>query len=666
MKKNLMICLFLCMANISNAQIEGGYQADGYFFHPTSSRSTGAIKFLTLISPNVYEAYLSDLGSTYTFRFSIDATNHLTGWTAGGSTPVEPASGFMTADNPGNFTFNTFQPGTAGFTQSIYNNTYDPATRTFYMHYGYAIGSTGQNGYTRQVYEKWTWSPGVHISSVTPMTGGRDTKITLRGSGFTTVPQTYYDIQFGGELADSVAVLSDTLIYAWPSYGSSGDVLVGNAVSSDYVPGFTYLPTDPPTNLQWQYTGPPGFSTSRAKDININIDNEGNPVVAYVDSLSGKATAMRYVSGSWISLGFASFGKCSHLKMNMDNYGNPIVAYVDSFNLNRISVFRLSGGTWFGLSMPVVHTWRFSMTTDKNNITYVGVEGDDGSINVYKYNYSPWTLSANIASTIVIPADITMAMDTATNTPYLLYRSYINNTEGWTGMKLTGSLWTVVGNAQFANSTTWGVDFPDMKIDKNSVPVVLSQEDNGFERLSCFKPVNNTWTPVSQRFFSGTRARLTSLTLDKYNTPFAAFYDVTAQGLTVMGISPLTNNWDTVGPRGFKPMYPYILPTMAITCNNHTAYVAFADETQGGKISVMQINTICYNNINTWTGEVSNAWENPGNWGCGTAPQPTSNVLIPTGSVVTVNSSTTINSLYVQTGASVTVGAGVVLTVLHP
>jgi uncharacterized delta-60 repeat protein len=67
---------------------------------------------------------------------------------------------------------------------------------------------------------------------------------------------------------------------------------------------------------------------------------------------------------------------------------------------------------------------------------------------------------------------------------------------------------------------------------------------------------------------------------------------------------------------------------------------------------------------NEWTGAVSNEWENPANWLCGTVPGSFEDVIINTGNVL-INSNVTINSLLVTTGAVLTVGGGYTLTVLH-
>ena len=136
---------------------EAYYTTTGFVFHPSSPRALDDTKYLATVGTTTCLAPLADLyGSGYYFQFDVDASNALTNWDA---TPVAPpSSGFMTADNPGATDYSAAAPdapGTDPWIQSTYNNTYDPATRTFWMHYGYGSGSTNQNGFTRQFYEKW-------------------------------------------------------------------------------------------------------------------------------------------------------------------------------------------------------------------------------------------------------------------------------------------------------------------------------------------------------------------------------------------------------------------------------------------------------------------------------------------------------------------------------
>jgi photosystem II stability/assembly factor-like uncharacterized protein len=67
---------------------------------------------------------------------------------------------------------------------------------------------------------------------------------------------------------------------------------------------------------------------------------------------------------------------------------------------------------------------------------------------------------------------------------------------------------------------------------------------------------------------------------------------------------------------------------------------------------------------NTWTGAVSNLWENPANWSCGVVPQSTTDVYINSGTVI-ISSNTAIGSLHVITGVNFIVNAGVSLIITH-
>ncbi len=67
---------------------------------------------------------------------------------------------------------------------------------------------------------------------------------------------------------------------------------------------------------------------------------------------------------------------------------------------------------------------------------------------------------------------------------------------------------------------------------------------------------------------------------------------------------------------------------------------------------------------NTWLGAVNNVWENPANWSCGTIPDIYTDVIIPSGNVQ-LNSNTSVNSLTISPGATLTVAAGINLTVIH-
>jgi hypothetical protein len=147
---------YLCLFQIKN-QWDGCYDVTGYFFHPTVPRAlnfTGAsCKHVATVSDVRSEFELGDLAGWY-FRLDVSGTN-ITNYGSAGATPAPPSAGFMGSDNPGGTAYAPLTPGTAPWIHANYNNSYNPATKTFLLHYGYGAGSTGINGWTRQIYEKW-------------------------------------------------------------------------------------------------------------------------------------------------------------------------------------------------------------------------------------------------------------------------------------------------------------------------------------------------------------------------------------------------------------------------------------------------------------------------------------------------------------------------------
>jgi hypothetical protein len=94
-----------------------------------------------------------------------------------------------------------------------------------------------------------------------------------------------------------------------------------------------------------------------------------------------------------------------------------------------------------------------------------------------------------------------------------------------------------------------------------------------------------------------------------------------------------------------------------VTDRENTSLITFSDLSTVGKVSVMRLIV-----NSTWTGTNGSGWENPANWSTGTLPTGASNVIIPLGATVILNTNATIHSLEVSPGASFTVTAGKVLT----
>lgn len=132
------------------------YDVTGFFFHPSAPREIHQTKSISTLGPARCRGQVGDLAG-WNFDFDVNGAV-VNNWTSSGATPTSPSAGFMTLDNPGGTDYSAsapYSPGTAPYTVANYGNSYNSGTKTFNLHYGYAGGSTGQNGYTRQIYESW-------------------------------------------------------------------------------------------------------------------------------------------------------------------------------------------------------------------------------------------------------------------------------------------------------------------------------------------------------------------------------------------------------------------------------------------------------------------------------------------------------------------------------
>lgn len=129
--------------------VKNKYDADydfvgGFFYHPSSPRSqpnssSGTVKELRTFSPTAVTCALGDLGGAgYYVLLDVDPiTNKVTITPDPGHPTTPPIQQFDDAlpdTNPG------YTPQWERSAEC--NNTYDPATKTFYLRYGY-VGGTG-------------------------------------------------------------------------------------------------------------------------------------------------------------------------------------------------------------------------------------------------------------------------------------------------------------------------------------------------------------------------------------------------------------------------------------------------------------------------------------------------------------------------------------------
>lgn len=120
------------IAIIVKNQYDGDYLAVGHFEHPTVPRDFEEEVTLSTIGATSVTKNLGDLGSATKINITINANNTVTIGPGAGATGTLATVAVIAGD-------------------PIYNNTYDPATHTFWLKYGYPLP-----GPTRIITEKVT------------------------------------------------------------------------------------------------------------------------------------------------------------------------------------------------------------------------------------------------------------------------------------------------------------------------------------------------------------------------------------------------------------------------------------------------------------------------------------------------------------------------------
>lgn len=597
-----LLFVLILSSTLLNAQTDfsGLYQSTGYFFHPTSPRELSLSKPVTKVGLSTYQTTLGDYG--YTFQFSVDSNNNLTNWILLPGTGIEN-SGFMTSDNPGEFTFPSFQqPGDSPWIHSTYNNTYDSATKTFYVHYGYNTnGGNGEITYTRQGYEKLVFQhPALELKSFSPTTGTTGTAVTIKGKYLTNT----YSVNFGGKYVDTFTVISDSEIVAIAGAGGTGNIKVSTSAGTSSIPGFTYIPVIV-SDTGWVSLGNAGFSDGSAKFVSITLGKDNKPYVVFSDSAhASKARVMKLTDADeWVNVGdFVSEGACSFTNLAIDNDNHIYVAYIDSLHGNNITVKTFKGAAWKSVGDPgfapcenIYSYNKVSIALDANNIPHViSATYDDTTgnykISVMKFNGNSWRKIGNSdigAESVLGYANL--AIDKKTNTPYVV-------AEDVSGIvypqlivkKYSGNAWVTVGDPHFTTGKL-GAYFPEIIIDSAGTPLVCVQEDNGREQASVYKFDGISWQPFEPRLFSPGHAEFPSLAVDRNYMPVVLFVDAyyNEQGTVMRYNSAGNGSWDIVGARGFVPATRFTQNALVVNQSN-IPYIAFADKTKGNKVTVMR------------------------------------------------------------------------------
>jgi hypothetical protein len=446
----------------------------------------------------------------------------------GGTVPVDPnrytnGQSVTVLGNTGNLT-------DQGYSLSGWSN----ASGTFYYPgQTFSMGTANVNLYA-------VWIAYTYLSSITP-------SLATDGKGSFYVA--YSDSDNGGK----ATVMKYTASTGWTVVGKAGfsagqTAWTSIAIDSSDMLYVAYEDFSCPASINsetnggkatvmkfngssWSTLGSSGFSSGKAVNTCIKLDNYNNPYIVYSDaSLGGSAIAKEYVGGNWVTVGSGGFtpGPAGYESLSLDNSGNIYVGYCDESipNTNCASLQMYAGSVWtqiYGAGWPVLYNGSLAYTNydvsqfisiavNRNGTVYIAYYDLNygvtllSNINLTSWNYAGWD------SESTTPGSISLSIDPVSSTPYIaysdesFYSSAISNwvlTNSLVVLSYTASGCNPVGNYDFSPGVSSSVSL----IATNGTPYVAFADMSAGNHISVMYYNGSIWTYLGSSGFSLRRFR---------------------------------------------------------------------------------------------------------------------------------------------------------------
>ena len=235
----------------------------------------------------------------------------------------------------------------------------------------------------------------------------------------------------------------------------------------------------------------------------IAIDQQGNPVVAYVDSAaSKKVTVKKWDGTAWQLIGAANFSSpnITGLRLAISSNNQP---YVLAQSYNPGEVFRFNGSAWVSLGLGVPNysvTDYMDLAVSRGDTAYVGY-GDYANNNrlaVRKYDGASWVNVGNGGISPTAVSQVQLLIDSL-NGPYVYctsssasstYQNYFPMVRHF-----NGNYWEVVGPDSFVvNHDASGSSAIALDTDRT---IHLLYGDAAYQSKSQLLKLNNgQWTTL--------------------------------------------------------------------------------------------------------------------------------------------------------------------------
>ncbi|HPD18631.1 MAG TPA: hypothetical protein PLF61_03090, partial [Candidatus Goldiibacteriota bacterium] len=345
--------------------------------------------------------------------------------------------------------------------------------------------------------------------------------------------------------------------------------------------------TSTPTPF-WAVVGNKGCSVGEVEEISLYVHN-ATPYVVYKDkAYSDKLTLLKYFSNTWTALGGYGFSPGISYKPSLFVYaGVPYVGFRDyDDNINKATVMRyVSGSGWeyvgsrsftdggaYNPSLFVYGDVPFIAFRDAAN-------GERASLMRYQtpvgwFYYGTSGFSEGTASSI------SLFINETNGYPYVAYKDWSHS--GKITVKMYNNTnWINVGTPGFSDGA---VEYVNLFIYEN-VPYVAYMDVINGNKITVKKYESGSWTTVGAQGFSASIAEYVSLFV--YNgVPSVAARDSGYDDRAVVyKYDDVSGRWNLFAVVS-DAVANYV--TLFVDKMEGKPYVAFRDENQGGRLTVMK------------------------------------------------------------------------------
>jgi hypothetical protein len=296
---------------------------------------------------------------------------------------------------------------------------------------------------------------------------------------------------------------------------------------------------------QWTILGDPGFSNRAASLLNMEIDKQGTPFVAF-QGIYGKLTVMQYEIAAWDTVGARSIseGGAYSIDLKFDNENSPYVVFRDYSEDNKLTALKFLNDEW----------------------VQVGQQG----------------FTEDFAS---YPA---IAFDPISNSPYVAYRDKNKNFR-CSVQKFNGTSWEYVGDQGFSDlGSGWqGAADINLAFTSDGVPYVSFLDCSNNWRPSVLKFNGSSWEYLGTSGFTPGESGSPSLLIDHNNEVYLAFADLSV-GMKMSVMKYDGSNWNYVGSAGFS-FGPSAYASLQCDAANNL-FVSYKDQSLGSRATVKYFN----------------------------------------------------------------------------